>query len=132
MQATLTSTDRFEFQPDEANDPLFDAAVLSWLEIPSAKGGQSTAKYMAERRGLEWLPKQQFSLNNGAAENRVWNPDPTKLFIGDYSRGSFFFGALPGGGSNKSLHFISTWPQSQASPSPNLSLHSNIVNWSEP
>jgi len=134
VQATLTSTDRFEFKPDETNDPLYDAAVLYWLEIPSAKsGGTSTAKYMAGRRAILWNNKQQLSLNNTAADTWAWNVIPDTngtVFIGDYNRGSFY--VTRGKGGQKVLHFVSTWPQSQPSSTPNLLIHSNVINWSEP
>lgn len=130
VQATLTPSDRFEFQPDESNDPLYDAAMLSWLEIPVGDSALlTTAKYITVRRGLLWGNKQQFSLKNGAADNWKWNVNPKNPFIGDYSRGSFYVDTA---GGKKVLHFISTWPQSQPSATPNLLIHSNILNWSQP
>jgi hypothetical protein len=108
VQATLVPTDRFEFQPDEVNDPLYDGALLYWLEIPSAKGGNSTAKYMVVRRGFLWENKQQLALNNSVPDSWLWNVNviPGKpSFIGDYNRGSFYVDSDDKREGKKRLHF---------------------------
>src|SRR5262249_33705342 len=132
VQATLVPTDRFEFQPDETNDPLYDGALLYWLEIPSAKGGNSTVKYMVGRRGLLWKNKQPLALKNGVPDSWSWNVNASNPFIGDYNRGSFYVDSDDKRGGKKSLHFVGTWPQSQPSGTPNLLIHSNVVTWKEP
>ena len=134
VQASLISTDRFEFKPDEANDPLFDASLLFWLDIASpGSGGAATARYKVVRRGLLWQNDQPLALKNGAAYNWNWNVISSNPFIGDYNRASFLFANLTGEAAAKPrLHFVSTWPESVPSATPNLLIHSNIVTWPEP
>jgi hypothetical protein len=133
VQATLIPTDRFEFHPDEANDPFYDAAVLYWLDVPSSSTGTTTVKYKVVRRGLLWSDDKQLSLKNGVADGWTWNVNPTNTFIGDYNRGSFLFANLTGeAAAKKSLHFVGTWPQSQSGTTPSLLIRSNMISWSEP
>jgi hypothetical protein len=134
VQATMISTDRFEFAPDESNDPVYDAVMMYWLDIASpGNGGQATANYVTVRRGLLWGNNQPLALNNGAAYNWSWNVNPANPFIGDYNRGSFLFANLTNNANAKpALNFVATWPESTAGNSPNLLIHSNMVTWKEP
>jgi hypothetical protein len=127
LQATVVSTDRFEFAPDENNDPLYDATMIYWLDVPAATESdtQATARFMTVRRGLLWNDAQQLAMNNGASDLWNWNLAAGDSFIGDYNRGGFFY-------ANQQLNFAGTWPQSTPGATPNLLLHSNVVTWPEP
>ena len=130
LQATLVPTDRFEFHPDENNDPLYDATMVYWMDVPAK--GTSTANYMAVRRGLLWSDQKPLALKNGGVETWSWNLDPTNPFIGDYNRGSFIYADLSGKNQKPQLHFFATWEQSTGGETRNLLIHSNMVDWKEP
>jgi hypothetical protein len=131
MQATLVRNDRF-VSPDGNPDPLIDAAILYWMDVASpALGGQATAVYQAVRQGQTWENQKPLSLQNSLQYSWGWNLNPANPFIGDYNRGSFIFATLPGD-SAPTLHFFTTWEQSIQGPSPNILVHSNMVNWNVP
>jgi hypothetical protein len=130
LQATFVPTDRFEFHPDENNDPLYDGTLVYWMDVPAK--GASTANYMTVRRGLLWSDKKALAVKNGAADTWSWNVDSTNPFIGDYNRGSFIYADLSGKNQKPQLHFFSTWEQSNPGDTTNVLIHSNMVNWSEP
>jgi hypothetical protein len=71
-------------------------------------------------------------VKNGSAYNWSWNIDPKNPFVGDYNRGSFIYADLSGKNKAPQLHFFTTWEESSPGPSPNVLIHSNMVNWSEP
>jgi len=130
LQATFVPTDRFEFHPNEDKDALYDAVVVYWMDVPAK--GNSTANYMTLRRGLLWGNSTPLAVKNGAAYNWSWNMNPTNPFIGDYNRGSFIYADLSGKNQPPRLHFFTTWEESSSGPTPNLLIHSNMVDWSEP
>lgn len=130
LQATFVPTDRFEFHPDESNDPLYDATLVYWMDVPAK--GASTANYMAVRRGLLWTDKSALAVKNGASDTWTWNLDSTNPFIGDYNRGSFIYADLSGKNKAPQLHFFTTWEQSTPGSTTNVLIHSNMVNWNEP
>ncbi len=130
LQATFVPTDRFEFHPDENNDPLYDATVVYWMDVPAK--GVSTANYMAVRRGLLWSNQKPLAIKGGAADTWSWNVDSTNPFIGDYNRGSFIYSDLTGNNNKPQLHFFATWEQSTPGETTNVLIHSNMVNWNEP
>jgi hypothetical protein len=132
IQGTLVPADHFEFTPEGNVDPLYDAAILYWMDVASpAQGGQATTFYKAVRLGNTWEDAKPLSLQNSVQYSWSWNVNPTNPFIGDYNRGSFIFAKLPSD-SAPTLHFFTTWEESAKGSTPNVLIHSNMVNWNEP
>jgi hypothetical protein len=76
-------------------------------------------------------PMDRISTKTGAATTWSWATVAGGIFVGDYMRGSFIFGAFPNGSGAPSPSepmFLLPWVESQGGTTDNSQIHVNVMS----
>jgi hypothetical protein len=128
--AAMAPVDRFEYRPEQAfwSDPF----ALWWLSVGRDSGDVMARVLIGQADGIPAEPTE-LSRVGGRAQSWTWNL-PSEGFVGDYDKGSFFYGRLSSKpGTPAMARFFLPWIQSDPSMNKyNSAVHGNLVSLPEP